>query len=156
VLAATPGVSPRRLGAFGFSLGAKEALYLAAFDPRLRAAVCVDGGLGLAYSNWADPWYLGEQAAAPGFGHDHHELLALAAPCAVLIAGSTGGVNEETGRWCEGYDGERSWPFVAAALPAYRASGAGERLGLLCHPHGHSLPAAARATCYAWLHRWLA
>jgi dienelactone hydrolase len=41
-----------RIGCFGFSLGGKEALYLPALDPRVKAAVSIDGGIGLRYSNW--------------------------------------------------------------------------------------------------------
>ncbi len=52
VLAAQPDVNPRRIGAIGHSLGAKEVLYLAAFDERVRAAVSSEGGIGLKFSNW--------------------------------------------------------------------------------------------------------
>ncbi len=53
------GVDPKRIGAVGHSLGAKEALYLAAFDDRVRAAVSSEGGIGIAQSNWEADWYLG-------------------------------------------------------------------------------------------------
>ena len=33
--------------------------------------------------------------------------------------------------------------------------GAGDRIGMFCHAHGHSMPAAARETAYAWLDRFL-
>src|SRR5262249_60731514 len=39
LLVALPDVDPGRVGAIGHSLGAKEALYLAAFHARIRAAV---------------------------------------------------------------------------------------------------------------------
>ena len=84
ILAAQPDVSRDRLGVFGHSLGAKEALYLAAFDPRVGAAVSSEGGIGLTYSNWDAPWYLGEAIRRPGFGLDHGQVLALAAPRAFL------------------------------------------------------------------------
>ena len=59
LLAAQPDVNPRRVGAIGHSLGAKETLYLAAFDERVRAAVSSEGGIGMTFSNWDAPWYLG-------------------------------------------------------------------------------------------------
>jgi pimeloyl-ACP methyl ester carboxylesterase len=59
----------------GHSLGAKEALSLAAFDRRIRATVAHDGGLGRRQSNWEAEWYLGPGVPA---GFDHHQLLALA------------------------------------------------------------------------------
>ncbi len=43
ILAAQPDVDPQRLGAVGHSLGAKETLYLAAFDERVKATVSSDG-----------------------------------------------------------------------------------------------------------------
>ncbi len=50
VLESLPSVDPKRMGAIGHSLGAKEALYLAAFDPRVRAAVSSEGGVGIPLS----------------------------------------------------------------------------------------------------------
>ena len=61
ILAALPEVDPQRLGAVGHSLGAKEVLYLAAFDERIRAAVSSEGGIGTACrigmppGTWATP-----------------------------------------------------------------------------------------------------
>ena len=66
LLAAMEDVDARRIGAIGHSLGAKEVLYLAAFDERVRAAVSSEGGIGLTYSNWDAPWYLGEAIRRPG------------------------------------------------------------------------------------------
>src|SRR5260370_42652872 len=87
LLASLPGLDPKRLGAIGHSLGAKEALYLAAFDRRIRAAVSSEGGIGLTYSNWDAPWYLGEAIRRPGFGLDHGQVVSLAAPRALLLIG---------------------------------------------------------------------
>jgi hypothetical protein len=39
-------VLPDRVFAIGHSLGAKEVLYLAGFDERIRAAVSSEGGIG--------------------------------------------------------------------------------------------------------------
>jgi dienelactone hydrolase len=44
ILAALPEVDPKRLCSVGHSLGAKEVLYLAAFDERIRATVSSEGG----------------------------------------------------------------------------------------------------------------
>lgn len=88
ILANLPGVDPNRLGAIGHSLGAKEVLYLAAFDERIRASVSSEGGIGTRFSNWHDPWYLGEEIRGAGFRREHQELLALVAPRAFLCLGS--------------------------------------------------------------------
>lgn len=143
VLAATEGVDPDRLGCVGHSLGAKEALYLAAFDRRVRAAVAHDGGLGRRQSNWDAVWYLGP-GVPPMF--DHHQLLALAAPRAVLVQGGGPGAS----------DGAASWPFVAAALPIHKLYGDSPRLGLDIHGGGHNLTDRAIERLVAWLDIWLA
>jgi len=51
-------VDAERLGVIGHSLGAKEALYLAAIDERIRTTVSSEGGIGTSFSNWEAPWYL--------------------------------------------------------------------------------------------------
>ena len=139
LLADQPDVSRDRIGVFGHSLGAKEALYLAAFDPRVRAAVSSEGGIGLTYSNWDAPWYLGEAIRRPGFGLDHGQVLALAAPRAFLLIGG------------DSADGAVSWPYIAAVLPVWSLSGAPEAIGLLNHHQGHALPPSALASASEWL-----
>jgi hypothetical protein len=139
VLAAQPGVDPRRIGAIGHSLGAKEVLYLTAFDERIRAAVSSEGGIGLSYSNWDAPWYLGAPIRRPGFPLDHGQLLALCAPRAFLLIGG------------ESADGDRSWPYVAAVRPLWELTGAADAVGLLNHRQGHAFPAVAQAHASEWL-----
>lgn len=143
VLAGLEEVDPKRLGAVGHSLGGKEALYLAAFDERIKAAVSSEGGIGIAFSNWDAPWYLGKDAAAKTFRREHHELLALAAPRAFLLVGG------------ESADGDSSWPFVQAALPVYRLYGEPCRLGLLNHAKGHCVPPQAEERIHEWLTTYL-
>jgi dienelactone hydrolase len=142
ILAGLPEVDPARLAAVGHSLGAKETLYLAAFDDRLRAAVSSEGGIGIRLSNWDAPWYLGEGVRRADFPHDHHELLALAAPRPLLfLAGESGNAA----------DGVRSWPFVDAAMPVYKLYGGQPRLGLFNHRQSHSVPPEAERCIYQWL-----
>jgi pimeloyl-ACP methyl ester carboxylesterase len=139
LLASLPQVDRERLGAAGHSLGAKVTLYLAAFDDRIKAAVSSEGGIGTAFSNWDAPWYLGTKQ----FGHEHHELLGLAAPRAFLLIGG------------ESADGSRSWPFVDAALEIYRLYGQPCRIGLLNHAQGHTIPLVAEQRTYEWLQTYL-
>lgn len=143
LLAGQPDVAPERLGAIGHSLGAKEALYLAAFDPRVRAAVSSEGGVGLTYSNWDAPWYLGPAIRRPGFPLDHGQVVALAAPRALLIIGG------------DSADGDASWPYVDAGLPVWSLTGAPEAVGLLNHRRGHQFPPEAQERSYAWLEWFL-
>ena len=146
ILAGLPEVDPARLGAVGHSLGGKETLYLAALDDRLRAAVSSEGGIGTRLSNWDAPWYLGEDVRRADFPHEHHELLALAAPRPLLfLAGESGNAA----------DGARSWPFLEAAMPVYRLYGGPPRLGLFNHRQGHSVPPEAERRIYEWLAAYL-
>jgi dienelactone hydrolase len=139
VLSAQPDVNPRRIGAIGHSLGAKEALYLAAFDERVRATVSSEGGLGLSFSNWDAPWYLGEAIGRPGFSLDHGQVLAMCAPRAFLLIGG------------QSADGDQSWPYVASVLPVWRIAGAPDAVGLFNHRQGHTFPAVAQTHAYEWL-----
>ena len=143
ILAALPEVDAARLGAVGHSLGAKEALYIAAFDDRIRATVSSEGGIGTAFSNWHDPWYLGPTIKEPAFAHEHHELLALAAPRSFLLVGGNSA------------DGDRGWPFIAAALPVYELYGQPARIGQFNHGQGHAVPPKAEERIEQWLLTYL-
>lgn len=139
LLAAQPQVDPRRLGCVGHSLGAKEVLYLAAFDERIRATVSSEGGIGTKFSNWDAGWYLGSSIKNPDFKLEHHELLALAAPHPFLLVGG------------DSADGAASWPYIEAALPVYRLYGEPARLGLLNHRKGHLVPPDVELRILEWL-----
>jgi dienelactone hydrolase len=148
VLVSLPDVDPQRIGAVGHSLGAKEALYLAAFDERIKAAVASEGGTGFTSTNWNAPWYLGAGITAPDFPLNHHQLLALIAPRPFLILAGEAGSGAA--------DGDRSWPYVAAALPVYRLYGEPARLGLLNHHQGHSIPPDVNTKLMEWLRMYTA
>lgn len=148
VVASLPDVDPARVAAIGHSLGAKEVLYLMAFDDRVKAGVASEGGVALSSTNWDAPWYLGPECRDPAFRRDHHELLALAAPRPLLILAGESGSGAA--------DGERTWPYVAAAQPVYRLYGEPSRLGLLNHRQGHELSPEVAEKAFAWLEAGLA
>ncbi len=143
ILAAQPEVDPERLGAVGHSLGAKETLYLAAFDKRIKATVSSEGGIGTKFSNWNAPWYLGPAIDEPSFTHEHHEMLALAAPRPFLLIGG------------QSADGDQGWPFMAAALGVYELYGQPARIGQFNHRQGHAVPPAAVKRIEEWLMAYL-
>ena len=143
ILAGLAEVDPKRLGAVGHSLGAKEVLYLAALDDRVQVAVSSEGGVGTRFSNWDAPWYLGEEIRRDTFRREHHELLALVAPRPFLLLGG------------DSADGDRSWPFIEAALPVYRLYGGTPRLGLFNHHQGHSVPPEAEQHIDQWFDSYL-
>ena len=139
IVLARPGVDPARVCAVGHSLGAKEVLYLAAFDTRVKVTVSSEGGVGTKFSNWDAPWYLGDRLKKPDFGHEQHELLGLIAPRSFLLIGG------------DSADGDRCWPFITAALPVYKLFGPVARLGLYNHKQGHKVPPAAEERTYQWI-----
>lgn len=143
ILLTIDGVDPSSIVAAGHSLGAKETLYLAAFDERVAGAVFSEGGIGLGFSNWHDPWYLGGAIRDPDFRLDHAQLLALTLPRSLLVLGGEAGPGAA--------DGDRSWGHVARALEVGRLERDRPRLGLFNHHSGHALPAAARERLLDWL-----
>jgi len=142
-LEALPQVDGLRIGCIGHSLGAKEVLYAMAFEPRYRAGVFNEGGIGLRMSNWTDPWYLTEAMKADIPALENHQVMALIAPRAFLVMGG------------EDADGDASWAFVKEARSVYTLLGVGERIGLHSHRAGHSFPPKARQLAYEWLDYWL-
>ncbi|NDF00979.1 MAG: dienelactone hydrolase, partial [Verrucomicrobia bacterium] len=142
-LESLPLVDRERIGCAGHSLGAKEVLYAAAFDERFKVAVFSEGGIGLTFSNWDAPWYLGPRSRPPGFTHEHHELLALIAPRPfLLLAGNSA-------------DSAKSAAFIEAARPVYELLGARDHVRLLNHRQGHRYPAEAQAAAEELLDRHL-
>jgi dienelactone hydrolase len=155
-----PQVDGKRIGFMGFSLGAKAALYVAAFNPDVKATVAVDPHIALnGGTNWYAPWYLDWQkkfddihtpdypvpelrgtvqsllnpdVKRPGFEHDHHEVLALVAPRAFLLIG--GSRSEDGGG---DSDDLESWGYVNRAREVYMLLGVPERLQFCLTSQGH-------------------
>jgi dienelactone hydrolase len=136
-LASLETVDATRLGIIGHSLGAKEVLYVAAFDPRVKATVFSEGGIGRAMSNWDAVWYLGEKPDASP--REHHELLALISPRAFLLLAGGGK---------DGADNETSARFLDAVRPLFPGA---DSLGWLLHGAGHAYPPKARSAAESFL-----
>ncbi|WDI42668.1 dienelactone hydrolase family protein [Bremerella sp. P1] len=149
VLLSLDNVDPKKIGAYGHSLGAKEALYLAAMDDRICAAVASEGGIEIGFSNWDAVWYLGSDVNKEGFTRKHEELVSLIAGRPFLVLGG------ETGRGCA--DGERSWPALCAGQKVWQAFYPEPvRIGLLNHGQGHALPWDAGEKVIQWLVAYVA
>lgn len=130
-------VDNSRIGAIGHSLGGKEAFYLGAFDERVKVIVSNEGGIGIDFSNWDDPWYLGKEIH--NFHHQHHELLALCAPKPFLLIGG------------DSSDGSKSLPYIDAVKPVYRLYGKEENIKLFNHGKGHNITPEAEKLSYKWI-----
>ena len=165
-------VDDARIGFIGKSLSAKTAIYVGAFAPEIRAVVSVDAHVALnGTTNWYAPWYLdwtrrfsdirtqegtvlsllNPDKGRAGFEHDHHELLALAAPRPFLLIG--GSLKED---FAGDSDDLQSWGYVNRARDVYRLLGVEERLRYVPTGDGHK--ANGPAIDVAWREffvRWL-
>ena len=117
----------------------------------MKAAVFSEGGIGLTYTNWHAPWYLGSAIHEKDFALEHHQLLALIAPRAfLLVGGESGPPNTSVA------DGDRSWPYIEAVLPIYKFYGDIAPVGLYNHRLGHTIPDKAFSRMSEWLKFYLA
>jgi dienelactone hydrolase len=166
-------VDARRIDFMGFSLSAKAALYVAAFAPEFKATVAVDPHIAVnGGTNWFAPWYLdwlrpfkdiptpqhtvlsllNPDPDRPGFEHDHHEILALAAPRALLIIGGRGETEDGGGD----SDDRQSWGYYNRAKEVYRLLGVPDRLRFTLTSDGHHANGPAiDAEWRAFLERYL-
>jgi len=158
VLTALPMVDPARTGCIGHSLGGHNALFLAAFDTRLRAVV---SSCGFTRFTWNDHDGHGDRGDVTDWSHagymprivdrygcraanmpfDFPDVLAAIAPRGLFINAPT----QDSFRW-EGVE-----ECVSLVQPLYESEGAGQGL-VVCHPAcAHDFPADIRAQAYAWL-----
>jgi dienelactone hydrolase len=158
LLASLPEVDPDRIAAVGHSLGGHNAIFLAAFDPRIRAVVTSCGFTAFPkymkgdLAGWSHKGYMPRIAA--GFGKDparmpfdFPDLLRSLAPRALFVNAPLKDSNFDV-------DGVRD--CVAAAAPLYAALGAADRLVAEYPDAGHAFPAPVRERAWAFLERVLA
>lgn len=159
-----PEVDSKRIGFMGFSLSAKSALYVAAFAPEITATVSIDPHLAIhGDSNYHDPWYLDwkrpfddirtseypvaglrgttwslldRDPVRPGFEHNHHELLALAAPRALMVIGCS--TDKDTAPHS---DDRQSVAYVAGAREVYELLDVASRFEYVPLTCGHKATA---------------
>jgi hypothetical protein len=131
-------IDAERTVIIGHSLGGKMAFYNGCLDERLKAIIASDFGIGWDFTNWEDPWYLGDKVKEPSVPLAHHQLLALHAPRPFfLIAGH--------------YDGPASWQYLNAVRPIYELHGQGDALGCYDHGTGHQPTEESLRLAYHWL-----
>jgi formylglycine-generating enzyme required for sulfatase activity/pimeloyl-ACP methyl ester carboxylesterase len=138
-----PDADATRIGIMGHSLGGKMALYAAAFEPRIRATVSSELGVGFKFSNYEDYWYLGENLAKAPAGMDQHELIGLIAPRPFLLIGG------------DEFDKKESWYYINAARAVYALSGNGKNIGYFNHHTGHTPSPEAVSLAFDWLDHFL-
>ena len=128
-----------RIGVMGHSLGGKIAFYMACLEPRLKAAVASDWGIGWHQTNWEDIWYWGEKVKAMEEKNmEHAQLLALSKTPLMVIAGH--------------YDNEGTNAFFdRAAL----IRGDRENMLLDDHKSGHRIPPESMEKAILFLRKHL-
>jgi dienelactone hydrolase len=153
VLAALPQVDPKRLGAIGHSLGGHNALFLAAFDARVKVAVTSCGFTAFAryyggdLTGWSHKGYMPRIASEYGksparMPFDFSDVLAAIAPRAVFVNAPLRDAN---------FDVTGVRETVAKVEPRFRAG----RLEVAYPDRAHEFPADIREQAYRFLDRQL-
>lgn len=120
-----PRLDRDRIAVMGHSLGGKIAFYTACLDPRLKAAVISDWGIGWHQTNWDDIWYWGDKLKTMEEKNmEHSQLMALCNTPMLVIAGF--------------YDDEGTKAFFDRAAAV---CGGSRELQLDDHGSGHCIPA---------------
>jgi dienelactone hydrolase len=144
-------VDPHRIGCVGNSGGGTLTAYIAALDPRVRAAAicCYITTLPRRMGNRIeqDPSADPEQDlfGFVGEGIDHAGLLALRVPRPTLIGSAV--------RDFFPIEGARE--SFAEAKKLYETAGAGDRIGMAEANERHGLTLPLRRAVYGWFERWL-
>lgn len=155
-----PEIDADRIGFMGFSLSAKAALYVAAFAPEVKATVSIDPHLALhGATNWHSPWYLDwnrrfpgisshpsphpqrqgtvwslldADPKRPGFERNHHEVMALCAPRALMVIALS---NHEDS--APHSDDRQSWAYANRTQEVYDRLGIPEQFAYVPLEVGH-------------------
>ena len=151
-------VAGDRLGCIGHSLGGHNALFLAAFDERVKVSVTSCGFnsffkyMGGDLSGWSHKGYMPRiaerYAKDPAkMPFDFTEVIAAIAPRAVFISAPVDDANFEI-------SGVQD--CIGAARPVYELYGRSGQLTALHPDCGHDFPQTARQAAYRFIDRVLA
>ena len=158
LLARTEGVDAARIAALGHSLGAEEALLLAAFDERVRATVVSCGYATFRAESRRDRWardhwfsYMPKLRPVLLRGQLPHwdwgDVIRLVAPRALYQHNTTGDKTFP--------QSESAYEAGEAARAIWRLYGQAERLVNVLKPGPHDVAEDTRADMYEWLDRQL-
>ena len=153
VLESLPEVDRDRIGCIGHSLGGHNALFVAAFDQRIRAVVTSCGFnafedyYGGDLKGWTSDRYMPKIRDDYGcdpkrMPFDFHEILGAMAPRPVFINAPLNDANFAV-------TGVRK--AVASAQEIYRLRGAEQALHVVYPDAGHDFPDETHAAVYQWL-----
>ncbi|MCH5374233.1 MAG: alpha/beta fold hydrolase [Planctomycetes bacterium] len=158
LLESLPQVNPDRIGCIGHSLGGHNALFVAAFDQRIRAVVTSCGCTAFADyyggdpTGWTSDRYMPRIRDVYGsdpqrIPFDFYEVLAAIAPRPVYVNAPLHDSN---------FDVEGVRKVVTRAREVYKLRGASDNLQVVYPDAEHDFPNAVRESVYVWLDRCLA
>jgi len=150
-------VDKDRIGAIGHSLGGHNSIYVAVFEPRIKAVISSCGFnafpkyYGGNLAGWSHKGYMPRiaeiyQKDPAKMPFDFPEVIATLAPRAFFTNSPVDDINFEV-------SGVRD--CIAAAAPVYRLLGAADKLVAVYPTGGHDFPDETRNAAYAWLDRQL-
>jgi dienelactone hydrolase len=152
-----PEVDPHRLGCTGHSGGGTLTMYLCALEPRLQAAVEVQGNS----ENLAGPDYDPPGAVADAeqnligslpFGIDRGDLLLAFAPKPLLVCYTP----QDAGTTYSPLYDKATKEIFDELKSAYEVLAAEDKVQLFASPLPHDFDFFTRQATYAWFNRWLA
>ncbi|MDW8364415.1 MAG: alpha/beta fold hydrolase [Abditibacteriales bacterium] len=157
LLQSLPEVDGERIGVIGHSLGGHNAMFVAAFDARLKVIVSSCGFnafpkyYGGNLAGWSHSGYMPRIASVYGndpkkMPFDFPEIVAALAPRPFFANAPVNDSNFEV-------SGVKD--CLTAALPVYELLGARDRLRATHPACGHDFPADVRQAAYAWIDKWL-
>jgi len=157
VLASLAEVDPERIGVIGHSLGGHNALFVAAFEPRLKAVVTSCGFNAFSHyrkghlADWSHKGYMPRIASeyenkAAKVPFDFPEVLASLAPRPVFT---------NAPRKDDDFEVAGVPVCLKAAEPVYRLFDAAENVEAVYPDAGHDFPPDVRLRAYAFLDRHL-
>jgi hypothetical protein len=162
-------IDPTKIAVHGCSYAGKMALFAGAFDERIALTIAQESGGG-GINSWrtsADfttrtgtsiekidntnyAWFLPSMKQLDPYSlpHDHHELIAMIAPRAIVAMG-----NQDF----EWLGDESGWKSINAAKEVWKALGVEDRIGFdFTSNHGHcSAPASQMASAKAFVDKFL-
>jgi len=158
VLETLPEVDPERIGALGHSLGGQGTYFLAAYDPRIRAAACNCSAAFFRHNpgveHWArGRWYVYFKQIRPMLlaGElppiDMHEIIALIAPRPFLDVSGLNDGDPLTQR--------QRVLMNLKIMDVYELEQAPQNFAFYVHGQGHSIEYDARSLLYAWMDKHL-
>jgi pimeloyl-ACP methyl ester carboxylesterase len=157
LLQVLPEVDGARIGVLGHSLGGHNAMFLAAFDERLRCVVSNCGFCGFPryfqgnLAGWSHDGYMPRirsvyRLKPEKVPFDFPEVVGALAPRPFLASAPLRDDN---------FDVEGVKDCIAAARPVYQLLGAADKLAANYPDCAHDFPPEVREVAYRWLDHWL-